>query len=477
MTTSAMSKGATEQLLADDTPTSSSSVSRNDISLKPSDSYEGSHRWDPDATWTPQEETRVVRKIDSRLLAWICVMFFGLQLDRGNLSNALTDDLLNDLDMTPNDYNNGTTVQLICFLATEFPVQLLIKRYGFKQVLPFLMMAWGTVSWTQAFMTGRVSFYITRALIGACEGGFIPGTILFATYFYTSKELSLRLAAFWSTLNIARMRGIEGRPGWFWLFLIEGLLTFLIGFISYFYLPLSPTHTKGVLWRRSWFTEREEVIVVNRILRDDPAKGVTGLREPATFRDVINTWKDSSMWGMYFIGLIAYIPAGPVQSYLSLTLRRIGFSTFDSNMLSIPSAVLQIILMLALAFSSDYFTEHPYFHPIVSAWISENSFDVKKRAITAATYNVIVQIGSIISSQTYRADDAPYYPRGNLVLISLCALSLVTFLLQKEYLRFLNRRKARIWSGMSNEEQSSYKAEQVSREKDGNRRLDFRFQY
>lgn len=52
-------------------------------------------------------------------------------------------------------------------------------------------------------MTGRTSFYITRALIGACEGGFIPGTILFTTYFYKSKELSVRLAAFWSTLNVS----------------------------------------------------------------------------------------------------------------------------------------------------------------------------------------------------------------------------------------------------------------------------------
>jgi MFS family permease len=92
-------------------------------------------------------------------------------------------------------------------------------------------------------MTDRTSFYITRALIGLCEGGFIPGTILFATYFYKSKELSVRLACFWSTLNVARiisallaagilnMRGIGGKPGWFWLFLIEGLLTFLIGFV------------------------------------------------------------------------------------------------------------------------------------------------------------------------------------------------------------------------------------------------------
>jgi hypothetical protein len=92
-------------------------------------------------------------------------------------------------------------------------------------------------------MTDRASFYVTRAFIGACEGGFIPGTILFATYFYKTKELSVRLACFWSTLNIARvisallaagilkMRGIGGKPGWFWLFLIEGLLTFFIGVI------------------------------------------------------------------------------------------------------------------------------------------------------------------------------------------------------------------------------------------------------
>jgi hypothetical protein len=56
--------------------------------------------------------------------------------------------------------------------------------------------------------------------------------VLFATYFYTSKELSVRLAAFWSTLNVARiissllaagileMRGVAGKPGWFWLFLV-----------------------------------------------------------------------------------------------------------------------------------------------------------------------------------------------------------------------------------------------------------------
>ena len=70
------------------------------------------------------------------------------------------------------------------------------------------------------------------------------------------------------------------------------------------------------------------------------------------------------MWGLYFLGVIAYIPASPVQGYLSLTLRKLGFSVFDANMLSIPSAVLQIILMLALAKSSEYFDERT-FHAFV----------------------------------------------------------------------------------------------------------------
>lgn len=87
-------------------------------------------------------------------------------------------------------------------MAAEFPVQLIIKRYGFRRVLPIMMILWSLVTWTQAWMTDRASFYVTRALIGTFEGGFIPGTILFTTYFYKTKELSVRLAAFWSTLNV-----------------------------------------------------------------------------------------------------------------------------------------------------------------------------------------------------------------------------------------------------------------------------------
>ncbi|KAK3643226.1 hypothetical protein LTR56_010374 [Elasticomyces elasticus] len=67
-----------------------------DSHYKPIDSYEGRHRYDPDFEWTPAEEKRVVRKIDYKICSWVCLMFFALQLDRGNISQALSDNMLDE---------------------------------------------------------------------------------------------------------------------------------------------------------------------------------------------------------------------------------------------------------------------------------------------------------------------------------------------------------------------------------------------
>lgn len=42
--------------------------------VPPHEGYEGAHRWDPTATWTPEEEKRVVRKTDLYLMSWLCLM-------------------------------------------------------------------------------------------------------------------------------------------------------------------------------------------------------------------------------------------------------------------------------------------------------------------------------------------------------------------------------------------------------------------
>jgi len=63
-----------------------------------------------------------------------------------------------------------------------------------------------------------------------------------------------------------------------WLFLIEGIITLAVGIASFFLMPASAVQTKAWYRPNGWFTDREEKIVVNRVLRDDPSKGKSASR-------------------------------------------------------------------------------------------------------------------------------------------------------------------------------------------------------
>ncbi|KAK4696187.1 hypothetical protein P7C71_g1694, partial [Lecanoromycetidae sp. Uapishka_2] len=325
----------------------------------PIEKYEGKHRYDPEFEWEPREERKLVRKLDIRICAWVCLMFFALQLDRGNISQALSDNMLDDLHMNTDDYNTGQTIFYICFLCAELPSQLVSKKLGPDNWIPVQMVSWSLVASMQCFLSGRPSFFACRALLGIIEGGFIPDNILYLSYFYTSIELPIRLSFFWVAyqttsiisaflaFGILHLRGHNGLAGWRWLFALEGLITGLIGIISWFYLPPSPTQTKSFFrGKEGWFNEREEKIMVNRILRDDPSKGDMHNRQALSPRALCYSLTDYDMWPIYLLGLSWLIPNYPMTQYLTLQLKAAGFGTFETNLLTIPAYVLFIIQLL-----------------------------------------------------------------------------------------------------------------------------------
>ncbi|KAL4921853.1 major facilitator superfamily domain-containing protein [Aspergillus aurantiobrunneus] len=482
---------------------------------EPIPEYEGKHRYDPSAEWTEKEENLLVRKLDYRICSWVCLMFFALQLDWGNISQALSDGMLNDLGLSTNQYNYGMMIFYLCFLSAEVPSQMMSKKLGPDSVIGIL----------QCLISGDKSFYATRALLGLVEGGFIPDTLLYLSYFYTNRELPMRVSYFYCSSHftyiiaaflaygILHMRMIGGWEGWRWLFALEGALTAIIGALSWFYLPPSPTQTAS--WfrvRDGWFSEREEVIMVNRVLRDDPGKGGMHNRQGLTLKLLWASLTDWDLWPLYAISFTLLIPTNPVTAYLTLNLKSLGFDTFETNLLTIPAYVLFLIQLVFWSWISERINNRmavvlfysfwclclllalellpstaspwswyavtvlligfPYIHSINVSLTSRNAGTVRTRTVGSALYNMICQASSIIASNIYREDDKPYYRRGNKVLLAIVGWNVVMTVFVKVYYIWRNNSRDRVWDAMSSEEKNHYLR---TTKDEGNKRLDFRF--
>lgn len=99
------------------------------------------------------------------------------------------------------------------------------------------------------------------------DSGFVADTVLYLSYYFDTNALSVRLSWFWVSMTMTSilgsflaagllaLRGKGGLEGWRWLFMVEGILTFLIGVWAFFYLPAGPTQTAGGIRGKGWFTE------------------------------------------------------------------------------------------------------------------------------------------------------------------------------------------------------------------------------
>ncbi|CZR59453.1 probable permease of the major facilitator superfamily [Phialocephala subalpina] len=475
-----------------DNPFSDPDIAAHYAALYEKSQYECRHVFDPTLAWSAEEEKKLVRKLDWHVCLWACTMFFALQVDRGNLSQAVSDNMLEQLNLTTNDFNHGNTIFLISFLCAEVPSQLVSKKLGPDRWIPTQMTLWSIVAMCQVALSGKASFYTCRALLGILEGGFIPDLVLWLSYFYTSRELPIRLSFFWTALDVTgiitsllafallHLDGVHGLAGWRWLFLIEGIITLSVGIAAFFLMPASAVQTKTRFRPKGWFTDREVGIVVNRI---------------------------------YALGLIAYIPQSPPGTYLTLTLRELGFSKFTTNLLTIPNAVFGIITLLGITRLSEAVRErtfiamiqplwtlpciitlrvwkgalvkpwptyalmtvllsYPYCHAILVGWTSRNSNSVRTRSISAAVYNMCVQLGNIISANIYQTEDKPLYHKGNTHLIIINVLVILLFLFTKAYYVMRNRFREKKWNALTAEEREQYRATTTDK---GNKRLDFRF--
>ncbi|KAI7780593.1 hypothetical protein LA080_015876 [Diaporthe eres] len=417
------------------------------------------------------------------------VMFFGLNIDRGNLGNAAADNLLKDLNINTNDYNNAQNMYRVGFLIAEIPSQMIGKWLGPDRWIPVQIILWSIASGGQFFMHNRAGFFACRFFIGL-----FMGVASFLAY------------------GILHMRGVAGIEGWRWLFLLEALASLIIGILSFLFLVPGPTQTKTWWNPRGYFTEREEKIIVNRVLRDDPSKSDMHNREPITLPMLWKSLRGYDLWPIYIIGILFEIPTAPPKTYLTLSLKALGFTTFNTTLLTIPVTIFAAINMLWVIYLTERFHQiaiiglltqiwvlplliieytsvtelsswgqyaltfiilgQPSVHAAQVGWCSRLSNAVRTRTVSAAIYNITIQLSGIASSNIYGEDDKPHYRRGNMNLIAITVGTIVAYAFAKAYYTARNKYKRDRWSNMTDEEKSWYL--QNSHD-EGNKRLDFLF--
>jgi hypothetical protein len=115
----------------------------------------------------------------------------------------------------------------------------------------------------------------------------------------------------------------------------------------------------------------------------------------------------------------------------------------------------------------------PATHAAQVGWCSRLSNAVRTRAVSAAMYNITIQLSGIASSNIYRKDDKSLYKRGNGQLIAINIASIASYILAKVYYTYRNKQKRTAWGATTKEQQAEY----LKTTKDqGNKRLNSLFE-
>ncbi|KAH8663977.1 major facilitator superfamily domain-containing protein [Xylariales sp. PMI_506] len=444
------------------------------------------------ADWSEAEERAVKRKLDFILLPVLGLAFFALQMDRGNISNALTSTITTDLGITTNAINNGNSLLSVGIVLLEIPSNILLQRIGPKKWLSFQIIAWGLVATFQNFITTYAGYMVTRILLGLCEAGFIPGSLYTMSTWYKKSETSLRVSIFFlgnllasavTSLigaGILSMGARYGVAGWRWLFIVEGCITIGIGIIFLLFLPPrvgdgSPLISFG---KWSYFTPRESYIMVRRVLLDDPAKTMNNMH--ISGHDVWTTVKNPRILGHVLITLTATISVNAINTYGPSVIKSLGYQTVQANAMSSVGGFMAVVMVILLGWLADHTTRRgPWIvlaslwsmiafvclresynwgsgrryaavvfsmatnsvvHILNVGWLSVNCMQPQQRSVAMAMIIMAANAAGIAGGQVFRTGDAPLYVNAFTACLVLNAVATIEVLALSLYYFFANKK-------------------------------------
>jgi MFS family permease len=291
-------------------------------------------------------EKRVMRRIYWRLVPILFAMMFFNYLDRINVGYASL-QMNDDLSLSAAAFGFGAGIFFLGYMLFEIPSNLILYRVGARIWLARILVTWGALSAGMALIPGPVSFYLLRFGLGVAEAGFMPGVVLYVTYWFPSRYRARAIGGFIvagacagvlgpvvSTALMAGLDGVLGQPGWRWMFVAEGLPTILLGLFTLWYLTDRPQNAR-------WLSAAERDWLISELKQDDAtdAAGLQALKEairnPAAL--VLGCLFGCALVGVY--GLLLWLPQ-IVRSMGDLSNTQIGALSALPPLLGIAGTLL-----------------------------------------------------------------------------------------------------------------------------------------
>jgi ACS family tartrate transporter-like MFS transporter len=302
---------------------------------------------------TQEFETRTVRAIFVRLMPLLMGCYLLAYLDRINIGFAAV-PMNHDLGLDAYHYGLGAGLFFWGYFFFEVPSNLMLERFGARRWIARIMVTWGLVSMGTAFIHGWVGFLVMRFILGIAEAGLFPGVILYLTYWFPTAYRARIIAAFMVAIPVSlaigspistailEMGGVAGLKGWQWLFLIEGAPTILLAVIVLMVLPDRPRDA-------SWLADDQKQWLEETL--DKERKAVRASHGMSFWRTFIDP-RVLALSFIYFANLTTNLG---LAFFLPQMIKEIGFSTFQSGLVtSIPYIVGAIGALLWGYFSDRY---------------------------------------------------------------------------------------------------------------------------
>jgi ACS family tartrate transporter-like MFS transporter len=290
----------------------------------------------------------VFAKCAKRLIPLMVVLYVVNFIDRVNVGfAALT--MNKDLAFAPSVYGAGAGALFVGFFAFAVPSTVVLERIGARYWLFATLVVWGALSAATALIRTPFEFYGLRFLVGAAEAGFIPGMIVYLTYWFPQAYRARFGAGFLIAQPLAfiigspisgfilGMDGVLGLKGWQWLFVLEGLPSALLGCVALVLLSDGPADAR-------WLTaeEKREIAVqlsteAHQAEHSDLWRGLFDLRVVA-----IGLVNFGILFGLY--GTTLWLPQ---------IVQAMGFSTLATSFIVALPFIAAVPAMIAWGLSSD----------------------------------------------------------------------------------------------------------------------------